>query len=178
MKWKDKLINDIENYLKDDKDWSTVFSDAINVKGNNIHLAVFNEPFLTMIFIGIKTVESRFSLNKVAPFGKIARGDIVLMKENGGPVVGFFVIDWFLHYTNINADKLTKIERLFRGKIGWVENENFLKMKETSKFLTLIGIGNIKRIDGLETTKKDRLAWTVLKMGFRNTLFDTKGLYE
>src|ERR1700730_1643755 len=53
-----------------------------------IHLAVFIEPFLGYVLDGTKTVESRFSVNRCAPFGKVRQRDVVLLKRAGGPVIG------------------------------------------------------------------------------------------
>jgi hypothetical protein len=53
-----------------------------------IHLAVFIEPYLQFILDGQKTVESRFSANRSAPYQQVGKGDVVLLKRTGGPVMG------------------------------------------------------------------------------------------
>ena len=35
---------------------------------NNVHVAIVNEPFLGYIKNGKKTIESRFTKNKIAPY--------------------------------------------------------------------------------------------------------------
>lgn len=37
------------------------------IKSKNIHLGVFSEPYLTYMLKGEKTIESRFSKNRIAP---------------------------------------------------------------------------------------------------------------
>ena len=62
-----------------------------------IHLAILIEPYLSFILNGKKTIESRFSINRIAPFDKIQTGDIVLLKRAGGPLVGISQVinAWF-----------------------------------------------------------------------------------
>jgi ASC-1-like (ASCH) protein len=49
---------------------------------------VFIEPYLQFILDGQKTVESRFSANRSAPYQQVGKGDVVLLKRTGGPVMG------------------------------------------------------------------------------------------
>src|SRR5688572_14494747 len=62
-----------------------------------LHLGVFVEPFLGYMLDGRKTVESRFSTRRFAPYHRAERGDVVLIKRSGGPIVGVCrVVDaWF-----------------------------------------------------------------------------------
>ncbi len=57
-----------------------------------IHLAIFVEPYLQYIIDGKKTVESRFSINRIAPFKRIFQRDLILLKKSGGPIVGFCLV--------------------------------------------------------------------------------------
>jgi hypothetical protein len=59
---------------------------------NRLHLAVFIEPYLSFIFEGTKTIESRFNMRKQAPFGQVSAGDVLLLKRSGGPVCGVCLI--------------------------------------------------------------------------------------
>ena len=55
-----------------------------------LHLAVLTEPFCSLLLDGAKTIESRFSHVRCAPYGTLAKGDIVVVKKTGGPVTGAF----------------------------------------------------------------------------------------
>src|SRR2546423_2885042 len=50
------------------------------------HLAVLTMPYLEKIVAGQKTIESRFSRVRMPPFNKVGPGDVVFLKEVGGPV--------------------------------------------------------------------------------------------
>jgi len=60
------------------------------------HLAVFTEPYLSLLLQGKKTVESRWMRNKIAPYGKVHSGDLVYVKKSGGPVMASFRVGWRL----------------------------------------------------------------------------------
>src|SRR6202035_5734171 len=55
---------------------------------NNIHLAVFVEPYLTFVLEGKKTIDSRFSVNRHAPFEQVKNGDLLILKQSSGPICG------------------------------------------------------------------------------------------
>ena len=47
----------------------------------SVHLAILLEPYLQYILDGTKTVESRFSKNRIAPYNMVEPGDVVLLKK-------------------------------------------------------------------------------------------------
>src|SRR5437762_5743619 len=68
---------------------NTTFANALGSDNSvGVHLAVFIEPYLTFLLEGKKTVESRFSINKHAPFEQVQPGDIIILKRSSGPVCG------------------------------------------------------------------------------------------
>src|SRR6266566_132653 len=56
---------------------------------HTFHLAVMVEPYLEWILQGRKTIESSFSMRRIAPYGVVERGDWLALKRSSGPVVGF-----------------------------------------------------------------------------------------
>lgn len=50
--------------------------------GSKFHLGVFAEPYLALMINGMKTIESRFSKNRTAPYERIAKDDIVFVHYN------------------------------------------------------------------------------------------------
>ena len=50
------------------------------------HVAILRQPFFDMVLSGEKTIESRWSMHKVAPYGKVGIGDEILLKETGKDV--------------------------------------------------------------------------------------------
>lgn len=67
--------------------------DGIKRFNKNVHLAILIEPYLSLILKGEKTIESRFTKNRIAPYCQAKEGDIILLKKSGGGIVGVAEID-------------------------------------------------------------------------------------
>lgn len=124
------------------------------------HLAVVRQPFYDMILKGEKTIESRWSLNRCAPYKKIAKGDTIFFKLPGRPIsmrakvtdVKFFVL------TPALADKVAKD---YGKQIGIASFPDWEGCRN-KKYLTLIWLDNVTAIDKIKIEKKGRAAWVVL----------------
>src|SRR3954451_15221383 len=53
---------------------------------HSLHLAIFRAPYLDLILAGKKTIESRFSVNRIAPYEVAEHDDLVLLKRSPGPI--------------------------------------------------------------------------------------------
>lgn len=128
------------------------------MKSNRIHLAVMNEPFLTYVFEGKKTVESRFSLRRIAPYQKVQPGDVVFMKA--GVIVGCFTVAW-VKYFDLNEYSVEQIKQEYDDVI--YGDASFWKAKNDKRYTTLIGISDVKRLTPHKIEKRDRRAWVSLQ---------------
>lgn len=126
-----------------------------------VHLAIFVEPFLQYIIDGKKTVESRFSVNRIAPFNKIFRGDIIFLKKSGGPIVGFcFVEDvWFYQ---LKPSTWKDIRKNFEAALC-AQDPLFWESRKHASYATLIKLGEFQTLPPIKFKKKDRRGWVVLK---------------
>ena len=80
--WKHALIDRLSLLCR-----NTPLAQALeNESAVGVHLGVFVEPYLTFLLQGKKTIESRFSINKHAPFEQVQDGDILVLKKSSGPV--------------------------------------------------------------------------------------------
>jgi hypothetical protein len=122
-----------------------------------IHIAVMSQPFLPYVFAGKKTVESRFSLHNIAPYQKVAAGDIVLMKA--GPIVGSFTAQW-VKYFDLERDDIEAIITTYGDRI--CGDEEFWRRKSAKRYVTLIGIGDVRHLASLHISKFDRRAWMTI----------------
>lgn len=134
-------------------DWNLLDLDT----PQNIHIAVMSEPFLAYVFEGKKTIESRFSLNKIAPYQKVHRGDLVFMKA--GPIVGCFTITWTENY-DLTQFSIEEIQRQYGEAI--CGSDDFWKLKSEKRYATLMSITNVKRLAPTRIEKRDRRAWVAL----------------
>lgn len=53
-----------------------------------LHVAIIDAHAGRELLAGRKRVESRFSRQRRAPYGQVARGDQVVFKLVGGPLIG------------------------------------------------------------------------------------------
>lgn len=171
MKWKDKLLSEVYCQLKSDKVFANAINDAFVKNKYNIHLAIFNEPYLSLLFSGKKTIESRLSSNNITPYGKIQKDDLVLVKRSGGAVEGIFIAGEVRSIRGVENIK-NCLTRGMMEEICIDADTTFAESKNLARFATFIPVMNIMRINTIDINKNDRAGWVLLKKGFRNTLFN------
>lgn len=172
MKWKGKIIEQLIKELQKSAEWREEY-DKLSESDSSVglHLAIFAEPFLTLLLDGKKTIESRFSIKHLSPFGKVSSGDIILVKRGGGPIIAAFVVEYVKYYNRLNSQKLQEIERQFGKEICTHVDPDFWRTRLQVKYGTLINVGKIIRFTPFESNKADRTAWATLRTKSR-TLFD------
>jgi ASC-1-like (ASCH) protein len=132
-----------------------------NGKRTQLHLAIFVEPYLTFILEGKKTVESRFSSVRCAPYDKVRTGDVILLKKAGGPVSGICRVDsaWFYE---VDRSSLKEIRREFAAQICPADSD-FWSAREEKSFATLISLADVKRLPEFAVGKRDRRGWVTIE---------------
>lgn len=171
MKWKGILINYIIEQLKDDLQWGNTIEKLLVDSSVGIHLAIFNEPFLSLIYQKEKKIESRFSINRRTPFEKVRKGDIVILKESGGMVTGVFVAGDVSYFQIANKKTLKVIEANYAEAICSNADANFWKAREKSKYVTFVEVKKVKKISPFKSEKRDRSGWSILREGISDNLF-------
>lgn len=170
-KWKETLNTYYENHVKKDKRIIGYYK-AINIdiQKVGVHLAIFAEPFLTLLLSGAKAIESRFSMNKVAPYHKVKPGDIVFVKKSGGAVCGYFIVKEAHYYAALNKIKLNEIKRQYSDKICASAVDDFWESKATCNFASLFDVVFVTEILPVTVEKKDRTAWVPIKLSTNNLI--------
>lgn len=137
--------------------WLNYISDVVDGKNYAaFHIAVFTEPFLQNVLDGTKTIESRFSSVKCAPFRQISNGDIILIKQSGGPVRALSrAIE--TTFFNFSYDCFRTMRELYGKDIG--ADEAFWSSKSASKYGTIVGLSNTISIEPVDVRKSDRRGW-------------------
>lgn len=171
MKWKGKLINHFINELQDDLHWSNTVEKILIDPLIGIHLAIFNEPFLSLLLNGKKKIESRFSVNKITPFMRVAKGDLVFVQESGGMVVGVFIVGEVEYVQNVRSTTLKEIESNYADLICSAYDKDFWTFRKNSKYISLIEVKKVKRINPFKSEKNDRTGWSTIRTGIKDSLF-------
>ena len=161
--WQQETLTNFRTTVRSDHFWSAYISNQSNSRNShkNIHLAIFQPPYLEYVLEGKKTVESRFSANRCAPFDKVKKGDIVLLKETGGPVVGVCLIDHVWFY-NIEPDTWLQLKSTYTNMLC-AHDPDFWTSRSKARFASLMKIIRPTRISPFYCYKKDRRGWVILE---------------
>lgn len=161
----------VAEFLRKDPEWGQQADVLIQrrLPERSVHLAVFVEPYLDFVLSGKKTVESRFSMVRFPPYGRVARGDLVLLKESGGPVVGVCEIGaaWFY---KLDQDSWKTIRHEFSRALC-AEDPSFWRNRKSAEFATLMYVARAKRIPPVDWPKRDRRGWVVVRSAIAAPLF-------
>lgn len=122
-----------------------------------IHIAVMIEPYLSLILNGKKTVESRFSRNKISPYSRINKGDLVILKKSGGGYVAVFEAGNVKFLEPQNESDIQKIKEDYNDML--CISDDFWHTKKDSRYATLIYIANICRFDEFQLSVPNRKSW-------------------
>lgn len=145
------------------KQWNyyidTLLSQATNIS-IGIHLAIFIEPYLKLILEGKKTVESRFSSKKIAPFEKVSKNDVILLKRSGGPILGICRVS-NVRYYKLTPSIFLDIKKNYSESLC-IQKSEFWDEKRNAVYVTLINIDYPVEIQPLYINKRDRRGWVVL----------------
>jgi len=117
---------------------------------------------LSYILSGRKTVESRFGTRRSAPYGRVQRGDMVLLKQTGGPVVGVCELGEIWSYHIQRRDQLREIRMEFSGALCATEPEFWVK-RRMAEFVTLMRVESVHPLVPVPFPKRDQRGWVVLK---------------
>ncbi len=124
------------------------------------HIAILRQPFFDMVLSGEKTIESRWGMHRCPPYGKIAVGDEILLKETGKDVTASASVKR-VEYFQLTPEKVEDIRKKWGKAIG---TDRFEDWKETlqKKYCTLIWLENVKRIEPLKVPRSKGAGWIVL----------------
>jgi hypothetical protein len=148
--------------------WLSYLSGAAHPSSSvGLHVAVFSEPFLSLVLSGQKTIESRFSRNRCAPYGEVYEGDIILIKEVAGPIKGIALARHSWCY-DLVAEPLERIKNRFAA--GMCADDAFWAARADALYATLIELESAASLMAVWCDKRDRRGWVSLRS--RQLAFD------
>lgn len=155
------LLEALKQALVADDYWQSLLAEfTVGVK-NTIHLGIFIEPYLQLIIEGKKTIESRFSINRTAPYCKVAKGDLLLLKRSGGPIVGVCQITQAWSYV-LDQDKWDTLKTQY-AKALCIHSPAFWEQKRNANYATLMKVQHVRPIEpAIPFIKSDRRGWLAL----------------
>jgi hypothetical protein len=157
-----KSLAKIRHAVADDRVWAELLGmPDSELPSCGIHLAVFVEPFLGYVLDGTKTVESRFSTTRCAPFGRVSPGDVVLLKKTGGGVVGVTQVQTVWSYS-LDEASWGEIRKKFTNALR-IQDPQFWEQRRGAAYATLMSIGQVRAFEPVAWVKRDRRGWVVLQ---------------
>lgn len=126
------------------------------IKDSNVHLGIFAEPYLSYMLDGVKTIESRFTKNRILPYEKITEKDTVIVKKSSGPVLAYFTVKKVLFF-DLKKTPIVKIKEKYEKEL--CVKEDFWISKKNSNYATLIMIENLTNLKPFQIDKKGMQTW-------------------
>jgi hypothetical protein len=154
------IVERLQRTVDDDPFWNAHLDECVLAGASKMHLAVFRQPFLSLLLAGKKTIESRFSVNRVAPFEAIRDNDLILLKEASGPVVGIALAGapGFYH---LDEQAWSMIRMKFATAIC-ATDDSFWEQRAHARYATLIPIKAALKFEPFTIAKRDRRGWVLL----------------
>lgn len=128
------------------------------------HLGIFTKDAINRITSGKKTIDSRLSLNRIAPYGKVKIGDTVYFKAPGGEVKGCFRVKKVLSFEGLEAGDIEQIRKIYGKKISLGLGDELFFSKSKARYATLMFIDMVEIFitSPIRINKKDLRGWMVL----------------
>ena len=122
------------------------------------HIAIMRKSWkLTeKILSGKKKIESRWYMNRSAPWNKIHAGEKIFFKDSGEPVSIKAEVEKVLQFENLTPEKVGKILREYGAPDGICIEDipKFYDRFKNKKYCMLIFLKNPKAIEPFEINKK------------------------
>lgn len=161
--WCALLIEEVRTAVQKDSFWEDYLAQPTSQNGVPFafHLAVLVEPYLQFILDGRKTVESRFSIRRRAPYQRVQRGDVVLLKRSSGPIVGLCQITdaWFYQ---LDPGSWETMRKAFTEALC-AQDPAFWETRRHASFATLMRLQHVRSIAPMTCAKRDRRGWVILQ---------------
>lgn len=158
--WDSRLLHYIQSAVEEHPFWEKYIDKVLSNNSISLHLAIFVEPYLKFILEGKKTVESRFSMRLCPPYKCAQKGDIIILKKSGGPVIGLCRISqvWFYE---LDPNSWKDVKKRF-SKAICANDVAFWNERENALFATLMKITDVYKVAPYSCRKRDRRGWVIL----------------
>ena len=124
-----------------------------------LHVAVMvQRPYLSYVVLGRKTVEFRYTINKIAPYLGVEKDDIIYFKPVGIKMVRYYATVENVEFVT-GHEKCVEMLRKYMNEA--CINENYINSKPKGKYLSSIWLKDVKAEVKLPLFcyKQDRRTW-------------------
>lgn len=151
----------LSNVLKQAAEKENLYWKAklFNADYGRAHMAIMIEPYLSWVLSGKKTIESRFSQRRIAPYDKVKKRDIILLKKSGGNIMGVFEAGSVYYYDSLDPYSISALKNQYNEKI--CGSDEFWQSRQICKYAALIEINALFVLEPIKVKYKNRSSWIV-----------------
>ena len=112
------------------------------------HIAIMKKSskLIDKIVPGDKTIESRWSKTKRAPFGRIGVEDIIYFKDSGNPVTAMAEVEKVLQFRDLTSELIDHILKTYGKELGIEYAPGLHRRYAGKKYCILAFLRNPRRI--------------------------------
>lgn len=167
----DQLVRELKSSTDGHQFWEPYLRELSSSKPMpySVHLAVLWEPYLSFILDGSKTVESRFSKHRIAPYLEVERGDVVLLKKSAARSISGICMVSGVWFYQLDAVSWAKIRVDFSRALR-ANDASFWNQRSEAQYATLMRITDVHATPAITLHKRDRRGWVVLYSRVQNEL--------
>ena len=160
----EESVGIIKDYTKEHSFWGPYLREFGTPRPlpYSVHLAILLEPFLQYILEGSKTVESRFSRNRIAPYQIVQPGDVILLKRSASKGVSGICVVRSVWFYQLDSQSWDHIRKAFTSELR-ADDPSFWDDRRCTRFATLMRIGKVHPLPYVKVPKRDRRGWVVLQ---------------
>ena len=123
------------------------------------HIVILKKKYLNLILEGKKTIESRWTMNKCAPYHNVNIGDILYLKEVGKDVSASARVS-DVKFFELNDKVIDEIIDKY-GKDICISDRN--KDRCNKRYCTLVWVEDVRIIEPFSVKKSYGTAWMIVK---------------
>lgn len=130
-----------------------------------IHIAIVRGEYAEPILIGTKTIESRLTKTRKAPFGRIRIGERIYFKKSSGPFFATAIVSAVHEFESLTEQLVEDLRELFDDRV--LGGDVYWSQRSGSRFAVFVELDRVEPV-GYGPSYRDlvaigsRDAWHVL----------------
>lgn len=109
------------------------------------HVALVRKACLEAILEGRKRVESRLTVSRRPPFGRVAPGDVVFFKEVGGPFRACAMVERVEFHVVEGPDMLRELAERFEPVV--LGGASYWRERASARYASFVYLSGVRSID-------------------------------
>lgn len=105
-------------------------------QGPSAHVAIVQGVYVDLIERGTKTIESRLSIHRAIPFGRVQSGDLLLIKQHSGPYRVCVTVGEVWSFELLTRAGLKHLRERFGARIA--ADSAYWQYKRRARYATLV----------------------------------------